>query len=170
MSNEGMTLEELRAERDAVGAMIRSFREKSNSLMTDYHLDDDVVTERQLAELDSAIELSTARVRLLNGQIAKLEPEARLPVVSLRDADPELERLLIEEDMIEAQARKLRLETQLGELTQRRSQYPEDSVTEVEIEETCSSIDVVTAKIAQLEQDLAEINEKCRIQRESMHH
>lgn len=170
MSNEEMTLEELRAERDAVGAMIRSFREKSNSLMTDYHLDDDVVTERQLAELDSAIELSTARVRLLNGQIAKLEPEARLRVVSLREADPELERLLIEEDMIEAQARKLRLEAQLAELTQRRSQYPEDCVAEVEIEETCSSIDVVTAKIAQIERDLAGVNEKCRIQRESMHH
>lgn len=162
MSSENTNLQALRSERDAVGAMIRSFREKSNSLMTDYHLDDDVVTERQLAELDSAIELCTARVKSLNGQIAKLEPEARLPVVSLRDADPELERLLVEEDLIEAQARKVRLETQLAELTQRRSQYPEDSVTEVEIEETCSSIDVVTAKIAQIERDLVELNKKCK--------
>ncbi len=70
-------------------------------------------------------------------------------------ADPELEILLVEEEIIELQGKVVRARNNLAEAQKLREASEPGSasalVAETEIEEICTSIDVNQAKIAKLE-------------------
>lgn len=75
----------------------------------------------------------------------------------LHSADPELEILLVEEDIVELQGKVVAARNDLAAAQKLREESEPGStsalVAETEIEEICSSIDVFEAKIKTLETD-----------------
>lgn len=65
--------------------------------------------------------------------------------------DPELERLLIEEDIINIERKLASANNSLASAKKMREESPRgsasESITETEIEEICSSIDVLNAQL-----------------------